>query len=328
MTELAAELHRGDRRALARAITLVESTRPDDRAAADALLTEVMPATGGARRLGISGAPGSGKSTLSEALGGHVIDQGHRVAVLAVDPSSSRSGGSILGDKTRMGELTRRAEAFVRPSPTGGTLGGVARRTREAMLLCEAAGFDVVVIETVGTGQSEITVEAMVDCFLVLVSPGAGDELQGIKRGIIELADLVVVTKADGDLAGAAAATAAEYGSAIRLLRPKHPGWIPMVLACSALEGSGVDEVWLAVEAFDGVLGADGSLGRRRAEQARAWMWSEIGAALLEQVRDAPHLSALTRSLEADVVAGRVPPPVAAERVLAAFLDGGRNRPN
>jgi LAO/AO transport system kinase len=320
VTELAAALRRGDRRALARAITLVESTRPDDRAAADALLTEVMPATGGARRLGISGPPGSGKSTLIEALGGHVIDQGHAVAVLAVDPSSTRSGGSILGDKTRMGELTRRAEAFVRPSPTGGTLGGVARRTREAMLLCEAAGFDVVMIETVGTGQSEVTVEGMVDCFLVLVSPGAGDELQGIKRGIIELADLVVVTKADGDLAGAAAATAADYGSAVRLLRPKHPGWVPMVLPCSALEGIGVDEVWLAAEAFDAALRSDGSRGRRRAEQARAWMWGEIGAALLEQVRDAPDLSALTRGLEADVVAGRLPPPVAAERVLAEFL--------
>ena len=328
MTELAARLLDGDRRALARAITLVESTRADHRAEADALLTEVLPAAGGARRVGISGAPGSGKSTLIEALGLHVIDDGNALAVLAVDPSSTRSGGSILGDKTRMGELTRRAEAFVRPSPTGGTLGGVARRTREAMLLCEAAGFDVVIVETVGTGQSEVAVEGMVDCFLVLVGPGGGDELQGIKRGIIELADLVVVTKADGELRHAADVTAAEYASALRLLRPKHPEWTPTVLRSSAVEGSGVDALWEAVVAFGDALEASGALARRRANQTRAWLWSEIGAGLLERVRSAPHVADLTRRLEADVVDGRIPPPVAADRVLEAFLGSARPHRN
>jgi LAO/AO transport system kinase len=324
VTELAARLRDGDRRALARAITLVESTRPDHRAEADALLTEVLPAAGEARRVGISGAPGSGKSTLIEALGLHVVREGAAVAVLAVDPSSTRSGGSILGDKTRMGELTRQPEAFVRPSPTGGTLGGVARRTREAMLLCEAAGFDVVIVETVGTGQSEVTVEGMVDCFLVLVGPGGGDELQGIKRGIIELADLVVVTKADGELRRAAEVTAAEYASALRLLRPKHAEWSPVVLRCSAIEGTSIGELWAAVVAFGDALAASGALARRRADQSRAWLWSEIGAGLLERVRGAPGVADLTRRLEADVVAGRVPPPVAAEQVLAAFLGSGR----
>jgi len=321
VTELAARIQDGDRRALARAITLVESTRPDHRIEADALLTEVTPRAGRSRRVGISGSPGSGKSTLIEALGQRIIDHGQTVAVLAVDPSSTRSGGSILGDKTRMEELTRRPEAFVRPSPTGGTLGGVARRTREAMLLCEAAGFDVVIVETVGTGQSEVAVEGMADCFLVLVAPGAGDELQGIKRGIIELADLVVVTKADGDLRRAADETAGQYASALHLLRPKHPEWTPTVLECSALEGTGVDELWAAIDAFEDALAASGALAHRRADQARSWMWSEIGAGLLDRVRGAPAVAELVRGLEADVAAGQLPPSVAAERVLEAFLD-------
>ncbi len=325
MTELATRLRDGDRRALARAITLVESTRADHRRDAEALLTEVLPATGRARRVGISGSPGSGKSTLIEALGLHVIAQGHAVAVLAVDPSSTRSGGSILGDKTRMGELTQHAEAFVRPSPTGGTLGGVARRTREAMLLCEAAGFDVVFIETVGTGQSEVAVEGMVDCFLVLVGPGSGDELQGIKRGIIELADIVAVTKADGDLQRAADTTAAEYASALRLLRPKHPDWTASVVRCSALSGVGIDELWASIEALGDALRVSGELTRRRAEQSRAWLWGEIGAGLLDRVRTEPAVAELTRRLEDDAVAGRIPPPVAAEQVLEVFL--GRDDP-
>jgi LAO/AO transport system kinase len=322
VTELAARLRDGDRRALARAITLVESTRADHRREAEALLTEVLPTTGQARRVGISGSPGSGKSTLIEALGLHVIDRGHAVAVLAVDPSSTRSGGSILGDKTRMGELTQRGEAFVRPSPTGGTLGGVARRTREAMLLCEAAGFDVVLIETVGTGQSEVAVEGMVDCFLVLVGPGSGDELQGIKRGIIELADIVAVTKADGELKRAADATAGEYASALRLLRPKHVEWTPSVVRCSAVTGAGIGQLWDAVVALGDALAASGALTRRRAEQARAWLWGEIGAGLLERVRAEPAVAELTQRLEEEAVAGRIPPPVAAEQVLAAFLRG------
>ena len=299
MTELADRLREGDRRALARAITLVESTRPDHRGDADALVTEVLGDTGTARRIGVSGAPGSGKSTLIEALGLHVVHQGHRIAVLAVDPSSTRSGGSILGDKTRMAELTRRDEAFVRPSPTSGTLGGVARRTREALLLCEAAGFDVVLVETVGTGQSEVAVEAMVDCFLVLVGPGGGDELQGIKRGIIELADLVVVTKADGDLARTAETTAAEYAAALHLLRPKHAEWEPRVLRCSALEGTGIDELWAVIEEYGDTLGPSGALARSRAGQARDWMWGEIGAGLLDRVRAAPAIATLAAQLEA-----------------------------
>jgi LAO/AO transport system kinase len=319
VSELAAQVLDGDRRALARAITLVESTRADHREEADALLTEVMPRTGGAVRVGISGAPGSGKSTLIETLGLQLVDAGKRVAVLAVDPSSTRSGGSILGDKTRMEELTRRAEAFVRPSPTGGTLGGVARRTREALLVCEAAGFDVVLVETVGVGQSEVAVEGMVDCFLLLIAPGGGDELQGIKRGIMELADVVVVNKADGDLAAVASTTAAEYANALHLIRPKTPPWSPTVVLCSALEGRGIDEVWAAVEEHRRVLEGAGELNARRAEQAKAWMWSELSAGLLERLRLDPAASEAAARLESEVVAGHIPPTVAAERVLEAF---------
>jgi LAO/AO transport system kinase len=285
VSKLAELIVAGDRRALARAITTVESTRPDHREEAAALLTEVLPHTGDAIRIGISGAPGSGKSTFIEAFGLHLVEHGHRVAVLAVDPSSTRTGGSILGDKTRMGELTRSDSAFVRPSPTAGTLGGVARRTREAMLLCEAAGFDVVMVETVGVGQSEVAVAGMVDLFTVLVAPGAGDELQGIKRGIIELADVVVVNKNDGDLAPAAKTTATDYSSALRLVRSKTQAWTPRVVLVSALEGTGIDELWSTVEEFRSTLDAAGELGRRRAEQAREWMWSEVTESLIDALR-------------------------------------------
>lgn len=315
MSALASQILDGDRRALARGITLVESTRADHRAEADELLTEVMPRTGNAIRVGISGAPGSGKSTLIEALGLHLVAD-HRVAVLAVDPSSTRTGGSILGDKTRMGELTKQENAFVRPSPTGGTLGGVARRTREAMLLCEAGGFDVVLVETVGVGQSEVTVEGMVDCFLLVLAPGGGDELQGIKRGIMELADLVVVNKADGDLAKVASVAASEYANALRLVRSKTPAWTPRVVLVSALEGRGVSECWEAVEEHHRALEDAGDLVSRRSEQAKAWMWSEISAALVEHVREQPASAELTAKLEAEVAAGRLPASVAADRVL------------
>src|SRR6476469_9811206 len=237
--DLADAVRAGDRRALARAITLVESTRADHRADAVALLDAILPETGDAIRVGISGAPGAGKSTFIEALGTHLVDAGRRVAVLAVDPSSVRSGGSILGDKTRMEQLSRRPEAFIRPSPSSGTLGGVARRTREAMLVCEAASFDVVLVETVGVGQSEVAVAGMVDVFLLLLAPGAGDDLQGVKRGIVELADLVVVNKADGALADLARHTAADYANAVHLLRARTDGWAPRVLSCSALLGEG-----------------------------------------------------------------------------------------
>ncbi len=319
MSELGAQVLSGDRRALARGITLVESTRDDHRAEADALLSEVIEQTGGAVRVGISGAPGAGKSTLIEALGLQLVDAGHQVAVLAVDPSSTRTGGSILGDKTRMEGLVRRPEAFVRPSPTGGTLGGVARRTREAMLLCEAAGFDVVLIETVGVGQSEVAVEGMVDTFVLLLAPAGGDELQGIKRGIMELADLVVVTKADGALAPAAAATAADFTNALHLVRPKTSAWSAPVITCSAVEGTGIEDVWTSVEAHRDALTASGDLARHRSEQARAWMWAEIGEGLLTRLKAHPGVAETARELETEVAAGRLPAPVAAARVLDAF---------
>ncbi len=319
MSELAEQVRAGDRRALARAITLVESTRPDHRADAGALLDEVMADTGDAMRLGISGTPGAGKSTFIEALGLHLSDHGHRVAVLAVDPSSTRTGGSILGDKTRMGELTRRDSAFVRPSPTGGTLGGVARRTREALLLCEAAGFDVVLVETVGVGQSEVAVADMVDLFLLLLAPGAGDELQGIKRGVIELADLVVVNKADGDLAAEAKNVAAAYTSALRLIRPRTLEWEPRVLLVSALEGRGIEELWDVVEEFRAVLASSGGHERRRANQAREWMWAEVSETLLESVRGHDATAALAADLEQSVAAGALSPTAAARRLLDAL---------
>jgi LAO/AO transport system kinase len=320
---LAARVVEGDRRALAQAITLVESSRSDHREDADALLAEVLPHTGESVRVGISGSPGAGKSTFIEALGLHVVEHGHRVAVLAVDPSSTRSGGSILGDKTRMEQLVRSPAAFIRPSPTGGTLGGVARRTREAMLLCEAAGFDVVLVETVGVGQSEVAVDAMVDLFLLLLAPGGGDELQGIKRGIVELADLVVVNKADGDLAPAARSAASDYSSALRLLRPKQAGWEPRVLTASALEGTGVADVWGAIEEFRATLGASGDLERRRAEQARDWMWSEVSESLLDALRRDTGVAALAQELEEGVRRGELAPAAAARRLLDAFLAAG-----
>jgi LAO/AO transport system kinase len=317
---LADAIRAGDRRSLARAITLAESTRPDHRAEAVALLDALLPATGGAIRVGISGAPGAGKSTFIEALGLHLVDHGHRLAVLAVDPSSSRSGGSILGDKTRMEMLSRRPEAFIRPSPSGGTLGGVARRTREALLLCEAAGHDVVLVETVGVGQSEIAVAGMVDVFVLLLAPGAGDDLQGVKRGIVELADVVVVNKADGDLAAAAERTAADYANALHFLRPRTVGWEVRVERASALLGEGIDRVWSAVEAHATMLRASGVLSARRAEQAREWMWSEVNDGLLDALAADPAVAAEMETLEDDVAAGTISPAAAAQRLLKRFL--------
>ena len=319
MSELASQVIDGDRRALARAITLVESTRPDHRAEAEALLAEVLPHVGGAVRVGISGAPGAGKSTFIEALGGHLVEHDRRVAVLAVDPSSTRSGGSILGDKTRMEQLTRSPNAFVRPSPTGGTLGGVARRTREAMLLCEAAGFDVVLVETVGVGQSEVKVAAMVDLFLVIVAPGGGDELQGLKRGIMELADLVVVNKADGDLAATAAHTAADYAAALHLVRPRIATWNPRVLTCSALTGAGISAVWDAIDEFRDCV--TDTLPALRAGQSRDWMWSEVTESLLDALAEDAATASLARRLEADVTTGTTTPTAAARAVVRAFLE-------
>ncbi len=323
MAALAEGVRNGDRRALGRAITLVESGRSDHRGRAAALLETLLPHAGGAVRVGVSGAPGVGKSTFIEALGSGLTGAGHRVAVLAVDPSSSRSGGSILGDKTRMDSLSRDPAAFIRPSPSGGTLGGVARRTRDALLVCEAAGFDVVVVETVGVGQSETAVADMVDTFLLLIAPGGGDELQGIKRGIVEIADLVVVNKADGELAGQAGAVAAEYAGALHILRPAAKAWTPRVLTCSALEKTGVADVWRAVESHRRALRAAGELGRRREAQARHWMWGEVGESLIAALRGAPAAAALIPGLERDVGAGRVTPGAAARRLLDAFRGGG-----
>jgi LAO/AO transport system kinase len=323
-TELIERVRAGDRRGLARAITLVESTRPQDRAEATALIDALLPKTGGAMRLGISGAPGSGKSTFIEALGTHLVDAGHQVAVLAVDPSSARSGGSILGDKTRMEQLARSPQAFIRPSPSGGTLGGVARRTREAMLVCEAAGFDVVLVETVGVGQSEVAVAGMVDCFCLLLAPAAGDELQGVKRGIVELADVIVVNKADGDLEATARTTAAEYANAVHFLRPRSAAWQVRVLTCSALEHRGIDDVWQATADQRRALDTAGELGRLRAEQASQWMWSEITDGLLDRLRADAAIRRRAEALDAEVRAGRVSPTGAAQQLLDGFLAAER----
>jgi LAO/AO transport system kinase len=311
----------GDRRALARAITLVESTRDEHRVDATTLLDAVLPNTGEAVRIGISGPPGVGKSTFIEALGALVTDLDHQVAVLAVDPSSARTGGSILGDKTRMERLARNERAFIRPSPSGGELGGVARRTREAMLLCEAAGFDVVIIETVGVGQSELAVADLVDLFVLLASPSGGDDLQGIKRGIMELADLVVVTKADGALISSANHAAADLKRAVHLLRPKYEGiGTEVLLASSTTPGDpGVAAVWEAVESLHHRLATSGQLRELRSRQATAWLWDEIRSGLTERFRAHERTRARLPVLEDDVRAGRVSPSAAAQELLEGF---------
>jgi LAO/AO transport system kinase len=318
--ETAEAIRRGDRRALARAITLIESTRADHRAQAEALMVELLPHTGNSVRIGISGVPGVGKSTFIESFGLEVIGQGHRIPVLAVDPSSQRTGGSILGDKTRMEKLTRDPAAFIRPSPSGGTLGGVARRTREAMLACEAAGYDVVVVETVGVGQSETAVSDMVDLFMLLLLPGGGDELQGIKKGIVELADLIVVNKADGALVDAARHAVAEYRHALTLLRPPSKDWRVPVLTCSAATGAGVPEVWETIGRYRDIQTASGALSVRRADQAKAWMWSEIAETLTDAFKRHPAVRADLARCEQEVIEGSVTPTAAARALLGKFL--------
>jgi len=319
----AARLLAGDRAALARAITLVESTREDHRRQAEALIEHVLPQSGRSIRLGISGSPGVGKSTFIEAFGQTIIAQGHRVAVLAVDPSSRRTGGSILGDKTRMQELSRAPEAFIRPSPSGGTLGGVARRTREAIVLCEAAGFDVILVETVGVGQSETTVADMTDLFMLLLSPAGGDELQGIKKGVVELADLIVVNKADGDLLPTAQRTVADYRGALRLIRPLSPSWTPEVLAASSLSQDGVGAVWETVKRHQQILEASGEKHARRGEQAQTALWADLGDSLLEALKRRPEIAARIPEIEAGVRSGALMPTAGARRLLELFLAGG-----
>ena len=307
-------------------MTLVESTRPDHRAEAERLIEAILPATGGATRIGITGPPGAGKSTFIERFGLDGIARGHRVAVLAVDPGSKRGGGAILGDKTRMTELAKSPGAFIRPSSAGAQTGGVARRTREAVLVCEAAGFDTVLVETVGAGQSETSVSEMTDMFLLILPPAAGDELQGLKRGIIELADLILVNKADGDLRDHATRSAAEYANAVHLIRPAHPEWQVAVRAVSALNGDGIDAVWEEAARFRAALDASGAWVRRRAEQAQAALWAEIGDGLLERFRAAPAVSARLAKLERDVAAGRRSPAAAARDLLAASIGSAETK--
>ena len=313
------EIRAGDRRAIARAITLLESTRADRATRGRALLEELVPDTGRAARVGITGPPGVGKSTFIEALGLLLLERGHRVAVLAVDPSSPVSGGSILGDKTRMERLSQAEGAFIRPSPSGGSLGGVAHRTREAMLVCEAAGFDVVLIETVGIGQSEVAVASMVDFFLVLLQPGAGDELQGLKKGVLELADALVVNKADGDQKAAAQRTLSEHTKALGLLRPLSPHWRPQVLSVSAATGEGVSAVWETVEAHRAALSTSGELEARRRAQARSWMWSLVEEGLREAFRSHPAVAERVEEAERGVEALQATPAAAARSLLEAF---------
>jgi LAO/AO transport system kinase len=317
--EFMAAIRAGDRRALSRAITLIESTRPDRQALGQEILEGLVGATGGAVRLGLTGPPGVGKSSFIEALGLHLLGLGRRVAVLAVDPSSPVTGGSILGDKTRMERLAQEERAFIRPSPSGGALGGVAHRTREGLLLCEAAGFDVVIVETVGIGQSEVAVRSLVDFFGVLLQPGAGDELQGLKRGVLELADALVVNKADGEQKALAERTGAEHARALELLRPLSPAWRPRVLTASARSGDGIAAFWETVLAHRAALAAAGELERRRRSQARDWMWTLVGEGLQQAFRAHPDVAARVERLEAEVEALTTTPAAAARALLAAF---------
>jgi LAO/AO transport system kinase len=309
----------GDRAVLARAITLIESLKPDHQRQAQEMLVKLLPRTGKSQRIGISGLPGAGKSTFIDVFGTMLTAAGHKVAVLAVDPTSSRTGGSILGDKTRMARLAVDPNAYIRPSPTGGTLGGVARATREAILVCEAAGFDVILVETVGVGQSEITVSEMVDFFLVLMIAGGGDELQGIKKGVLEVADMIAITKADGDNIRRAQATAADYSHALRIITPASPTWQPPVVCVSALENRGLDTVWEGIGTHKALTMASGEWAARRRAQLIRWMWAMVDDRLLGRLKADPKVQALIPALEADVAEGRLTPTLAVDRIFLAF---------
>ncbi|WP_142020550.1 methylmalonyl Co-A mutase-associated GTPase MeaB [Bosea vestrisii] len=309
----------GERAALARAITLTESRRADHREQAQALIQRLLPQTGRAIRVGITGVPGVGKSTAIDALGSQLTEKGHKVAVLAVDPSSTRTGGSILGDKTRMARLSVDPNAYIRPSPSSGTLGGVAAKTRETMLLCEAAGFDVILVETVGVGQSETAVADLTDFFLVLMLPNAGDELQGIKKGIIELADMIAVNKADGAGATAARAAAAQYKAALHILAPASPLWSTPVVTISGLTGEGLDALWSKIEDHHHRFEAKGLITERRRRQDVKWMWAMVQDRLQARLRHDPALKARTPALEAAVAAGELAPTLAADEIAQAL---------
>ena len=315
---LAERLFNGERRALAKAITLVESTHPDHRTQAEVLIQAALPRSGHAIRVGISGVPGVGKSTFIEALGVWLVDRGHKIAVLAVDPSSSITGGSILGDKTRMEALSQRTEAFIRPSPAGGTLGGVAARTREAMLLCEAAGFDVVIVETVGVGQSETAVAGMTDFFCLLQLPNAGDDLQAIKKGVVELADAIVINKADID-AKAASLAEAQIRSALHVLRRLHPEWEPPVLKVSARRHEGIEDFWKTVLAYRETLSSTGAFGEKRRAQALDWMWSMIESGLKARFHASPEVQETLAATRDAVASGDLAPGIAAAQLLERF---------
>jgi LAO/AO transport system kinase len=312
---LARDIRGGERNVLSRAITLIESKRADHRHTAAALTQTLLDATGKAVRVGITGAPGVGKSTMIDALGSLLTSQGRKVAVLAVDPSSRRTGGSILADKTRMARLAIDPNAFIRPSPSSGTLGGVAAKTRETMLLCEAAGYDVILVETVGVGQSEIAVADMTDFFLVLVLPGAGDELQALKKGVVELADMIVVNKADGDNLQRAKLAASQYGAALHILLPRSPNWSPPVITCSALKNEGVEAMWSHVLDHRQRLTASGELAARRGEQQVKWMWTMLEERLFAPLRNDRTIKPMLARIEADVAAGVTAPTAAVERI-------------
>jgi LAO/AO transport system kinase len=316
-SSLARAVRDGDRATLARAITLIESKRADHQSKAHLLVQELLPSTGDAVRVGITGAPGVGKSLTIDTLGSYLTGHGHKVAVLAVDPSSTRTGGSILGDKTRMARLAVDPRAFVRPSPSSGTLGGVAAKTRETMLLCEAAGYDVILVETVGIGQSETTVADMTDFFLALMLPGAGDELQGIKKGLVELADMIAVNKADGDNIERATTAAAEYRSALHILTPRSPNWAPPVVTYSALKATGTAELWAQVLEHRERMMSSGELAARRREQQVKWMWSMLEERMFERLRSDAAVRAKLPQIEAAVADGRLAPTLAVEQIAA-----------
>jgi LAO/AO transport system kinase len=304
---------------LARAITLIESRKREHRALAADLLTALMPFTGNADRIGLTGVPGVGKSTFIDQFGTNLTAEGHRVAVLAIDPSSSRTGGAILGDKTRMQRLAVDELAFIRPSPAGGSLGGVTRSTRETMLLCEAAGYDIIIVETVGVGQSETAVHEMVDIFVVLMLAGAGDELQGIKKGVLELADLIAVNKADGDNVKKANLAASDYRRAIRLMTPESKNWTPPVLTCSAAQNTGLEELWAEILRHREIKMVSGEREERRHQQQIRWMWSMISDRLLDQFKDSPAVQERLEAVSAAVKNGELPAAVAAESLLETF---------